>query len=311
MGLCLSRASDASANGKYMPSKGAEVTPEFPEASRGSATAAPEPSLMTYEQWEAEHEAALAAAAKLLPQATLASGSLLHHQRSSGSQARHRTSAVIPAQSLIPDADPANFPLASLVGNAAGMTARLNALLAEPTRPAAVLTMISSEGGAFTCMDSSSRRLSHDTSASIHNNSDVLAKLLIDLPSASSGGAGGLGGGNAMQLRHDLRNLSLIGSGGDGVVYRAEWRGAPVAVKLIVSDSAQQLQESVVEAITGRMLAHPHVVLAYAAVVIPVDDNGAAGWLAAGAQDEAAALRARLEDRQVEMVREQGSLRGA
>lgn len=40
---------------------------------------------------------------------------------------------------------------------------------------------------------------------------------------------------------------------------QAEWRGAHVAVKLVVSDNAEKLQDSVMEAITGRFLAHPQV----------------------------------------------------
>ncbi|GAX79002.1 hypothetical protein CEUSTIGMA_g6442.t1 [Chlamydomonas eustigma] len=76
-------------------------------------------------------------------------------------------------------------------------------------------------------------------------------------------------------LEHDLCNLSPIGKGGGGVVYRAEWRGAKVAVKLIVSDTPERLQDSVLEAITGRMLAHPHVVLTYATKVIPIEST----WL--------------------------------
>ena len=65
------------------------------------------------------------------------------------------------------------------------------------------------------------------------------------------------------------------------------------------------------EAITGRMLAHPHVVLTYAAEVLPVTEvwlevGGAGvsgGGFAPGTSAESRANRASLEDRQVEEVR--------
>ena len=91
-----------------------------------------------------------------------------------------------------------------------------------------------------------------------------------------------------------------------------------LALKIIVSDSRQQLQESVQEAITGRMLAHPHVVLTYMAEVLPVTQ----AWLEAtavggeGREDDdqeggpegcsdggRGGYRHSLEDRQVEEVR--------
>ena len=48
---------------------------------------------------------------------------------------------------------------------------------------------------------------------------------------------------------------------------QAEWRGALVAVKIIASSTQAKLHTNVIEAITGRMLSHPHVVHTYLAVV--------------------------------------------
>ena len=91
-------------------------------------------------------------------------------------------------------------------------------------------------------------------------------------------------------------------------------------LQMIVSDSRQQLQESVKEAITGRMLAHPHVVLTYMAEVLPVtrawlqasDCGGEGGGEGRGEDDHKEGPSGRsdggrgrhsLEDRQVEEVR--------
>lgn len=123
---------------------------------------------------------------------------------------------------------------------------------------------------------------------SLQNSADVLGKLFSesDLTAETSS--------STKLLKQDLSNLVEIGRGGGGVVYKAEWRGAPVACKFIVSDSTQQLQSSVTEAITGRKLAHPHVVMAYIAVVIPVDQE----WLLESGE----LRRMNIEDRQVEQV---------
>ena len=53
---------------------------------------------------------------------------------------------------------------------------------------------------------------------------------------------------------------------------QASWNGAKVAVKLIRCDSDEKLQDSVTEAITGRMLAHPHVVISYMTAVLSAQE---------------------------------------
>lgn len=50
-----------------------------------------------------------------------------------------------------------------------------------------------------------------------------------------------------------------VGSGSFGVVYKGVWQGAVVAIKYMVSSSAQQLQLSTTEAVLSKLLAHPNV----------------------------------------------------
>ena len=53
---------------------------------------------------------------------------------------------------------------------------------------------------------------------------------------------------------------------------QASWNGARVAAKFIVSDTEEKLQSSVAEAITARMLTHPHVVNCYATAVMSAQE---------------------------------------
>ena len=57
---------------------------------------------------------------------------------------------------------------------------------------------------------------------------------------------------------------------------QAFWQGAKVAVKIILCNSDDRLQDSVAEAITARMLAHPYIVNSYAAAVLTAKEVAAA-----------------------------------
>ena len=70
---------------------------------------------------------------------------------------------------------------------------------------------------------------------------------------------------------------------------QASWNGAKVAVKIIVSDTEEKLHDSTTEAITGRMLAHPHVVNSYVAAVMSAQEVLAA--LEARHMGQSASLR--------------------
>ncbi|GAX76599.1 hypothetical protein CEUSTIGMA_g4045.t1 [Chlamydomonas eustigma] len=73
-------------------------------------------------------------------------------------------------------------------------------------------------------------------------------------------------------LSRDLTKLKLLARGGHGICYKADWRGSLVAAKIIVTESDSELQQSMIEAMTGRILAHPHVVHTYAAVTMPAGE---------------------------------------
>ncbi|GAX81906.1 hypothetical protein CEUSTIGMA_g9334.t1 [Chlamydomonas eustigma] len=68
---------------------------------------------------------------------------------------------------------------------------------------------------------------------------------------------------DAGALRQGLTNLSLLGKGGYGMVYKARWHGSLVAVKFVVSESAEQLEESVKDAAICKSLSHPHIIHTY------------------------------------------------
>ena len=79
------------------------------------------------------------------------------------------------------------------------------------------------DSDAFTCIDSRASG----------NNSDILDKLLHSELLGAVGAATAAGGAGGLQvLQQDLQNLTLIGRGGGGIVFRAEWRGAQVALKV-------------------------------------------------------------------------------
>ncbi|PNH06016.1 hypothetical protein TSOC_007681 [Tetrabaena socialis] len=65
----------------------------------------------------------------------------------------------------------------------------------------------------------------------------------------------------------------VLGSGGFGVVYKGEWRGLPVAIKVVLlqeGDSASRRQRLVREVALTVTLSHPHIVPTYHYSVSPV-----------------------------------------
>ncbi|PNG99312.1 hypothetical protein TSOC_014911, partial [Tetrabaena socialis] len=58
----------------------------------------------------------------------------------------------------------------------------------------------------------------------------------------------------------------VLGSGGFGVVYKGEWRGLPVAIKVVLlqeGDTATRRQRLVREVALTATLSHPHIVPTY------------------------------------------------
>ena len=72
---------------------------------------------------------------------------------------------------------------------------------------------------------------------------------------------------------------------------QAQWRGASVAIKLIVSDTQASLAGCVQEAVTGRMLTHPFIVTAYVAAVMTGEEVAAAVEAATAAEEAASQSR--------------------
>ena len=65
---------------------------------------------------------------------------------------------------------------------------------------------------------------------------------------------------------------------------QAQWHGAEVAVKIIVSHDKEGLDASVSEAVTGRMLAHPFVVNSYVVAIMSGEEVMAAIRACAGSE---------------------------
>lgn len=74
-------------------------------------------------------------------------------------------------------------------------------------------------------------------------------------------------------LNQEMRKLLWLGQGGFGIVFQAEWKGAPVAVKFVLSTDEEQLSTNVQEAFVGKMLSHPNVVHTYLCKVLPVEQE--------------------------------------
>ncbi|GIM17166.1 hypothetical protein Vretimale_19673 [Volvox reticuliferus] len=68
-----------------------------------------------------------------------------------------------------------------------------------------------------------------------------------------------------LPLHGELTQLSWIGSGSGGRVYAGLWRGSPVAVKILVSSTPDEVRDSVREALLSRVASHPHMVQCFAA----------------------------------------------
>ncbi|KAF5835794.1 kinase-like domain-containing protein [Dunaliella salina] len=66
------------------------------------------------------------------------------------------------------------------------------------------------------------------------------------------------------ELFDDLHDLKYIGAGGYGKVFKAVWRSAPVAVKLVPSSSPELFKSSSYkEALLCKELCHPNIVQTY------------------------------------------------
>ncbi|KAL6746968.1 kinase-like domain-containing protein [Haematococcus lacustris] len=66
------------------------------------------------------------------------------------------------------------------------------------------------------------------------------------------------------ELLNDLHDLKYIGAGGYGKVFKAVWRSAPVAVKLVPSHSPELFKSSSYkEALLCKELCHPNIVQTY------------------------------------------------
>ncbi|GIL61724.1 hypothetical protein Vafri_16123 [Volvox africanus] len=84
-------------------------------------------------------------------------------------------------------------------------------------------------------------------------------------------------GPNSSQSSHRNR---VLGSGGFGVVYKGEWRGLPVAIKVVLlqdGDSALRRERLVREVALSATLSHPNIVPTYHYAIQPVAATGSAG----------------------------------
>ncbi|KAG2497990.1 hypothetical protein HYH03_004249 [Edaphochlamys debaryana] len=65
------------------------------------------------------------------------------------------------------------------------------------------------------------------------------------------------------ELSTQLEWLRWMASGSSGRVYTALWKGSPVAVKLVISATPDQLRENAREALLSRVTSHPALVQCY------------------------------------------------
>ncbi|KAL4447334.1 hypothetical protein ABPG77_007367 [Micractinium sp. CCAP 211/92] len=96
---------------------------------------------------------------------------------------------------------------------------------------------------------------------------------------ASLGSSGGSGGGGvglsrdgSVDLLKDVALFEQLGAGAFGVVYRGEWQGRPVAVKVLQTacgSRSRELESFRQEARVLAGLRHPHIVCLLAACTVP------------------------------------------
>lgn len=71
----------------------------------------------------------------------------------------------------------------------------------------------------------------------------------------------------------DLRNLKWLGQGHFGIVYRGEWHGTDVAVKIIADQQGCVMTEYALEAVRTRQLNHPNIAQIQCCTVLPVNNH--------------------------------------
>ncbi|GFR41123.1 hypothetical protein Agub_g1768, partial [Astrephomene gubernaculifera] len=74
-------------------------------------------------------------------------------------------------------------------------------------------------------------------------------------------------------LAKEVAQLSWVGHGGYGAVYKGVWQGANVAVKFTVADYMDFAGASAHEAVLSKMLSHPNVVQTFASRVSLLDEE--------------------------------------
>ncbi|GLC44332.1 hypothetical protein PLESTB_000481300 [Pleodorina starrii] len=77
----------------------------------------------------------------------------------------------------------------------------------------------------------------------------------------------------ASMLAKEVAQLSWVGHGGYGAVYKGVWQGANVAVKFTVADYMDFAGASAHEAVLSKMLSHPNVVQTFASRVALLDED--------------------------------------
>ncbi|KAG2500059.1 hypothetical protein HYH03_002336 [Edaphochlamys debaryana] len=77
----------------------------------------------------------------------------------------------------------------------------------------------------------------------------------------------------AVLLAKEVAQLSWVGHGGYGAVYKGVWQGANVAVKFTVADYMDFAGASAHEAVLSKMLSHPNVVQTFASRVALLDED--------------------------------------
>ncbi|PNH06012.1 Proto-oncogene serine/threonine-protein kinase mos [Tetrabaena socialis] len=195
--------------------------------------------------------------------ATAAAAALLAPSPSALQLAAGGGRALSVLQPLRPEAGPGNSPAASQPS--------------PPIAPRAAAALTAGVGGALLQpqpMDVSP--LLRGTGA--YGSGAVLMDLVGEIDglirrieaSTTSTGPQALAASNSGKQQTQHR---VLGSGGFGVVYKGEWRGLPVAIKVVLlqeGDTATRRQRLVREVALTATLSHPHIVPTYHYTASPV-----------------------------------------
>ncbi|KAG2450168.1 hypothetical protein HYH02_000270 [Chlamydomonas schloesseri] len=256
-----------------------------PPAAATAAAAAPAPSPSNRNSLDANSEAAR----------KLAEGGTLLQPPPIPAETAPAGPSAAGAASTSPSSGPGAAPSAASTAASPATASTASALLA-PAGSAAVTASPSTAAGATPTGGAGSTAITSGVGGmggGMPPGSDAGSYMTMggggaQIPADGSGtntatGGGGGGGGGvqpsgfqcmpASALAKEVAQLSWVGHGGYGAVYKGVWQGANVAVKFTVADYMDFAGASAHEAVLSKMLSHPNVVQTFASRVALLDED--------------------------------------